>query len=107
MIEPPCLQPVGPLVTDSGPIVRWQGVAWGNAQHPRGNTVAFTDGTNFSFTRRERPHLVFNHEGAPALLTNAAQYGHGKLPGTIGDNGDASYTMVQPIRASVAAHAAA
>jgi hypothetical protein len=33
-------------------------------------------------------------------MENAAQYGQGKLPGTLGDNGDASFTctMVQPIQ---------
>jgi len=60
--------------------------------------VVYTDGTNFSMTRRERPHFIFNGAGQPTHLTNAAQYGPGKLPGTLGDNGDASFTMVQPIR---------
>jgi hypothetical protein len=78
----------------------WQysGVAWGDAEHPHLNAVRYTDGTNFSFTRRERPHFVFDGRGAPALLTSAAQYGLGKNPGPMGDNGDASFTMVQPIR---------
>jgi len=30
--------------------------------------------------------------GGPRDMENAAQYGQGKLPGTLGDNGDASYT---------------
>ena len=76
----------------------YSGVAWGNAEHPHGNAVHFTDGSKFSFTRRERPHLIFGSDGAPSLLTSAAQYGPGKLPGALGDNGDASYTMVQPIQ---------
>ena len=76
----------------------YSGVAWGNAEHPHGNAVQYTDGTSFSFTRRERPHLIFDGAGQPTHLTNAAQYGPGKLPGELGDNGDASYTMVQPIR---------
>jgi len=81
----------------------WQygGVAWGDAEHPHLNIVRFTDSTNFSFTRRERPHFVFDGRGAPALLTSAAQYGSGKNPGPKGDNGDASFTMVQPIRQAV------
>jgi len=82
--------------------IEWEysGVAWGNAEHPLGNVVRYSDGTNFSMTRRERPHLIFDGEGRPCQLTNAAQYGPGKLPGVLGDNGDASFTMVQPIRTS-------
>ena len=81
--------------------LRWEysGVAWGNAEHPHLNKVTYTDGSTFSFTRRERPHLIFNRDGSPALLTNAAQYGLGKNPRPAGaDNGDASFTMVQPIQ---------
>ena len=50
----------------------WQygGVAWGNAEHPQENTVPFTSGYNVPLTRRERPHLVFDAKGAPALLTH-------------------------------------
>ena len=76
----------------------YSGVAWGNAQHPRGQAVNFTDGTSFAFTRRERPHFIFDAAGNPAYLTNAAQYGPGKLPAVKpADNGDASYTLIQPI----------
>ena len=73
------------------------GVAWGDAEHPRKTAVAFDDGTNYTFTRLERPHLIFDAKGAPTHLVNAAQYGGGKDPGTTGDNGDASYTLVRPI----------
>ena len=73
------------------------GVAWGNAEHPRKTPVAFSDGGTFTFTRLERPHLVFDSKGAPTRLLNAAQYGPGEDPGTTGDNGDASYTLVRPI----------
>ena len=69
----------------------------GDAEHPRKTAVAFDDGTNFTFTRLERPHLIFDAKGAPTHLVNAAQYGGGKDPGTTGDNGDASYTLVRPI----------
>ena len=79
--------------------VKWtySGVAWGNAEHPRETPVAFSDGGAFTFTRLERPHLVFDADGAPTHLLNAAQYGPGKDPGTAGDNGDATYTLVRPI----------
>ena len=74
------------------------GVAWGSAEHPLGQPVKFTDGIDTSFTRREEPHLVFNANGLPAALTNAAQYGQGREATAKGDNGDASYTMIQPLQ---------
>jgi hypothetical protein len=74
-----------------------------NSTHPPGAPsliwqVHFSDGSDFVFTRRERPHLLFDEAGAPTFLASAAQYGTGEDPGTTGDNGDASYTMLQPIR---------
>ena len=76
----------------------YSGVAWGNVSSTRqGNVVHFTDGGSFRYTRRERPHVVFNHEGEMSHLITAAQYGFGKNPGTSGDNGDACYTLLQPI----------
>jgi hypothetical protein len=65
----------------------------------QGNIVNFTDGTAFRFTRRERPHLIFHSKNKSiSHLINAAQYGTGKNPGVHGDNGDASYTFIQPVR---------
>ena len=66
----------------------------------QGDVVHFTDGSSFRFTRRERPHLVFREDGTISHLTSAAQYGDGKIPGQIGDNGDACYTLVQPVASS-------
>ena len=42
--------------------IQWtySGVAWGDPNtRIQGNIVNFTDGTAFRFTRRERPHLIF------------------------------------------------
>lgn len=65
------------------------GVAYGNA-------VSFTDGSNFSFSRRERPHLVWDKDqaGVTALaLSNGVQY-LGQLDEP---NADATLTLVQPL----------
>ena len=84
----------------------YTGVAWGNAT-ARYNTPAgqgarltFTDGTKTTFTRLERPHLVFGSnafKGDPIFLTNAAQYGNGTNPGAASHNDDACYTLIQPV----------
>lgn len=64
-----------------------------------GGTINFTDGSNFTFARRERPHLVWDH-GAnnqkPIALTNGVQY-VGKLDEP---NADATLTLSQPVRLS-------
>lgn len=77
----------------------YTGIAWGDPfDAKRGNVVEYDDGTTFRFTRRERPHLILDDEGNPTHLITAAQYGTGTDPGTTGDNGDASYTLVQEIK---------
>ena len=54
------------------------------------NHVDHTDGTSTTFTRRERPHLVFADDGCtPLALTN------GVVPG--GSTGDASHTLLQRV----------
>ena len=85
----------------------YTGVAWGpSTTTKQGDVVNFTDGTSFRFTRRERPHLIFRPAvngamyGTISHLTSAVQYGAGENPGEIGDNGDASYTLVQPVASS-------
>ena len=66
------------------------GLAWTSGGWAFGATVAFSDGTNFTFTRRERPHLVFKEDGVtPLALSNGAQFG--------GVYGDGVFTLVQPI----------
>ena len=64
----------------------------------QGAKVNFTDGSVTKFTRLERPHLIFATNqmvGDPIYLINAAQYGTGTATG--GTNGDACYTLIQPI----------
>ena len=76
------------------------GVAWGpTTTRQQGDLVEFEDGTSVRFTRRERPHLVFRADGTISHLTSAAQYGVGTNPGQAGDNGDACFTLVQPVAA--------
>ena len=52
------------------------------------NTVEYTDGSKFTFIRRERPHLVFDikDDCTPVLLSSSVTYYK-----------DASFTFVQPI----------
>ena len=92
----------GHAFSEDGISWTYSGVAWGNSTTTQqGNVVEFTDGTSFRFTRRERPHLVFDQKtGELAFLVTAAQYGTGKNPGQYGDNGDASFTLLQPILSS-------
>ena len=67
-----------------------------------GATIHFTDGTSNTFTRLERPHLIFANSagtlrGDPTHLINSAQYGRGTNPGTGANNDDACYTLIQPV----------
>lgn len=57
-----------------------------------GATVNYTDGSSFTLTRRERPHLLFNEDGSLRALSNGVQYG-----GPPGSQEDAIFTLVQPI----------
>merc|ERR1712176_1577070 len=67
------------------------GINWIYAGSIYGNTVQYTDGTNFIFSRRERPHFIFDIDDCtPIALTNGAQYG--------GQYGDATFTLLQPIK---------
>mmetsp|Transcript_5327 Transcript_5327/g.7850 ORF Transcript_5327/g.7850 Transcript_5327/m.7850 type:complete len:494 (+) Transcript_5327:157-1638(+) len=80
--------------------VEWTytGVAWGDPfARKLGDVVKYKDGSTFRFTRRERPHFILDDEGYPTHLITAAQYGTGKIPTEVGDNGDASYTLIQEI----------
>lgn len=60
-------------------------------------TVYFVDGTNTTFARRERPHLVLDPDtGAPTHLINGV-----KLPSDLqppGGQGDYSYSIIVPLR---------
>ena len=75
----------------------YTGVAYGNATSAtRGNVVDWAGGGSFRFTRRERPHLIFDADGRVSHLITAAQYGRAQTPGG-GANGDACYTLIQPV----------
>ena len=53
--------------------------------------VHYTDGTNVTVDRRERPWMMFNEDGAPKLLVTSMSGGNSE--------GDASvWTMVQGVR---------
>jgi len=77
----------------------------GGCAYPRVN-VPFEDGNNYTFYRRERPHLIFGPDGIPVALSTAvidSPVGPESC-GTdtdnkfcIGTQRDASYTLVQPI----------
>jgi len=72
----------------------------GGCTYPRVN-VPFTDGKNYTFYRRERPHLVLGPDGfTPVGLTTGvidSPLGPG-VAGFGGNQRDASYTLLQPIR---------
>eukprot|EP01084_Bolivina_argentea_P160392 279305_1 len=64
------------------------GVNWQYGGLAFSNEVEFTDGTKFTFSRRERPHLIFDSDRCtPVALTSAAEYYH-----------DKSFTLLQPIK---------
>ena len=66
------------------------GEAWVSGGWAFGGTVEFTDGTDFTFSRRERPHLLFGGDGSLIALSSGVQYGGG-------GQGDGTFTLVQPI----------
>jgi hypothetical protein len=61
------------------------------------NVIVFTDGTNVSASRRERPHLIWDADGvSPVALSNGVQLaGQPNAPNT-----DGVTTLVQPLRAA-------
>merc|ERR1719203_1381500 len=78
----------------------YTGVAWGTVarnETQQGDVVEYTDGSSFRFTRRERPHIIQDSNGEIIGLSTANQYGLSQSPVPSEDNGDASYTMVQPV----------
>ncbi|GMH71994.1 hypothetical protein TL16_g05803 [Triparma laevis f. inornata] len=85
----------------------YTGVSYGDplarydTEEGQGAEVEFDDGSSFTFTRLERPHLLFGGDGElqgdPIYIINSAQYGFGTDPGTGAENDDACYTLVRPI----------
>lgn len=74
------------------------GVAWTLSPTPAYSLdVKFDDGSHITFARRERPQLLFDPvTGEPTHLVNGVQP-PGPLQPT-GGRGDASYTLVVPLR---------
>eukprot|EP01083_Nonionella_stella_P070904 190017_1 len=68
------------------------GIHWQYGGYAFGNKVQFSDGSQYVFKRRERPHLIFDVKDGctPVALTSAVEYG--------GVSGDQSYTLIQPIK---------
>lgn len=58
-----------------------------------GPTAFYTDGTNFTFSHCERPHLVFDAKGIPIALTTGV-----KTDATGLSNNDQSFTLLRPLQ---------
>ena len=76
-----------PAGTAYTPLVQWADEATGEATG------------EYHFTRRERPHLIFDKSGAMVGLTNGVEY---SWAGQAREDSmhDATYTLLQPIRSS-------
>jgi len=74
------------------------GLNWTLSPTPAyGFTVAFSDGTNTTFARRERPQLVLDPvTNAPTHLINGVQPPSKDQPK--GGRGDLSYTLIAPLQ---------
>lgn len=74
------------------------GLAYGQLSVP-GNTVPLTDGTNRTFSRRERPHFVIDPATKrPSHITNAVDTGDGLCASpSCAHGGDGCQTLVQPL----------
>jgi hypothetical protein len=60
-------------------------------------SISFTDGTQTTFSRRERPQLVFDPEtGAPTHLINGVQLPRSAQPAN--SQGDYTYSVIVPLR---------
>ena len=72
------------------------GYNWTYAGYAFGNDVMYTDQTNQTFSRRERPHLIFSDIFLCSAvgLTSGVQYGGGTY-------GDAVYSIIQPVQGNL------
>ena len=69
------------------------GVSWTYTGVAGNSSGVYTDGTKFAFSRRERPHPVFGHDGVTIVaITNGVQYKDSTTAG-----GDAVFTFLQPV----------
>ena len=73
------------------------GWAWSVGSEPAyGLGVAFEDGSNVTFARRERPHLIVDAQGRATHLINGVELPHALQPPS--GQRDASYSIVVPLR---------
>eukprot|EP01084_Bolivina_argentea_P171025 296309_1 len=78
------------IVHPGGHAFSVDGLNWIYAGYIYTNKVEYTDGSTFTFSRRERPHFIFADDVcSPIALTTGVQYG--------GKYGDATFTLIQPI----------
>eukprot|EP00729_Bicosta_minor_P004249 gene4249-12398_t len=73
---------------------------WTVTGNPYGNSVNFTDGSNFNFSRRERPHITWapgKYGITPLALTNGVEYG--TAPNTPFQDG--TFSLMQAIVANL------
>jgi len=77
-----------------------QSLLWTVTGNPYGNSVNFTDGSNFNFSRRERPHITWapgKYGITPLALTNGVEYG--TAPNTPFQDG--TFSLMQAIVANL------
>ena len=81
----------GHSYSEDGETWVFTGTSWGNR-------VRFTDGTEYKFSRRERPHFVFGDPQDPfkiTALTTGVQFGTHAPVSVAGE--DATYTLLQTV----------
>ena len=89
----PCPQWPCPAVA-GGHAFSEDGVQWHYSGVAFNSSGYFDDGTPFSFSRRERPHVIQGSQRELLAVTSGVQYGMA--------NGDATYTFLQPVAAAAA-----
>ena len=82
-------QSVETATTCGGHAFSKDGINWIYSGVAYTNTIQYDNGESFTFSRRERPHLVFDTKDGctPVLLSTSAEYYE-----------DATFTFVQPIK---------
>jgi hypothetical protein len=89
MFDPPGQGPCG--LWSGGHMSSEDGTAWSPISRSYNTSVTTTDGSVYTFSRRERPKLLFDAGMHPTYLYNGA------IP-TGGAGGTNTYTTVAPIR---------
>ena len=82
--------------TNLGHAYSEDGIQWFYSGVAGNSSGVYTDGSAFTFSRRERPHPVFGPDGTTIVaLTNGVQYKDSTTKG-----GDAVFTFLQPVQTS-------